>query len=361
MKLYEYEAKNLFRYYNIPVPESFLIYKDDNLDLVDIDKEVVLKAQVLVGGRGKAGGILFAKNKKEFIEKAKELFNKEIKGEKVEKILVEEKLKIKKEYYVSITIDRDAKKPVLIFSTEGGVDIEEVAKKNPEKIIKYHIDVLKPFLPYKIRWILDGKIPSEELAIANIIYNLYQLFKEKDATLVEINPLVITEDNKIYAADAVVILDDDAHYRQNFEAFEESNKEKLPFAYVELDGDITVIGNGAGLTLASMDIIKNLGREPACFLDIGGGADTETVKLALKKVLSNKKVKGVFINILAGITKCDEVAKGIVEILKEHPNVKFSVRMMGTNEELGRKILEENNIYYETSMEEAAKKLIENL
>lgn len=364
MKLHEYEAKNIFKEYGIPVPESFLICKGDDLNSIEIDKEVVLKAQVLVGGRGKAGGILFASNKEEFIKKAEELFNKEIKGEKVEKILVEEKLPIEKEYYVSIIVDRDAKKPLIIFSTEGGVDIEEVAEKHPEKIIKHHVDVKKPFLPYVARWIVkEAKLPSNEIGkVADIIYKLYKIFKELDATMVEINPLVITKDGNVYAADAVLHLDDDAAFRHKYEIFEEYKaKEKLPFAYVELDGDVAVIGNGAGLTLASMDIINNLGRKPACFLDIGGGADAETVKLALKKVLENKNVKGIFINILGGITRCDEVAKGIVEVLKEHPNIKFAVRMMGTNEDIGRKILEEHGIPYETSMEEAGKKLIESL
>ncbi|WP_456373310.1 ADP-forming succinate--CoA ligase subunit beta [Methanocaldococcus sp.] len=364
MKLHEYEAKKIFKEYGIPVPESFLINKGDDLNSINVDKEVVLKAQVLVGGRGKVGGILFASNKEEFIKKANELFNKEVKGEKVEKILVEEKLPIEKEYYVSIIIDRDAKKPLIIFSTKGGVDIEEVAEREPEKIIKYHIDIKKPFLPYIARWIVkDAKLPSNEIGkVADVIYKLYKIFKDLDATMVEINPLVITKDGNVYAADAVLHLDDDAAFRHNYEMFEEyKNKEKLPFAYVELDGDVAVIGNGAGLTLASMDIINNLGRKPACFLDIGGGADTETVKLALKKVLENKNVKGIFINILGGITRCDEVAKGIIEVLKEHPNIKFAVRMMGTNEEIGKKILEEHGIPYETSMEEAGKKLIEML
>ncbi|WP_423792134.1 succinate-CoA ligase subunit beta [Methanocaldococcus indicus] len=350
MKLHEYEAKKIFKEYGIPVPESFLIKKWDIPK--EVDKDVVLKAQVLVGGRGKAGGIIFA-NKENFKEKLDELFKKEIKGEKVEKILVEEKLPIKEEYYLSITIDRAKKKPVIIFSTEGGVDIEDVPD---EKIIKYYVDVTKPFLPYMCREIVnEAKV---DFRIADIIYKLYKIFKDYDATLVEINPLVITEDNKIYAADAVILLDDDAAFRQNYEIFEDY-KEKLPFSYVELDGDIAVIGNGAGLTLASMDIIHNLGLKPACFLDIGGGADEERVKLALKKVLENKNVKGIFINILGGITKCDEVAKGIVDVLKEYPNIKFSVRLMGTNEEEGKKILEENGIIYEVSMEEAGKRLLE--
>ncbi|ADG13050.1 succinyl-CoA synthetase, beta subunit [Methanocaldococcus infernus ME] len=358
MKLHEYEAKKIFKKYGIDVPKSFLIKKGDDVELKEFD-EAVLKAQVLVGGRGKAGGILFT-NKENFKEKVEELFNKEIKGEKVDKILVEEKLRIKKEYYLSITIDRNEKKPVIIFSSEGGVDIEEIAEKHPEKIIKYYVDIKKPFLPYIGREI--AKKAGVEIKVGDIIYKVYKIFKELDATLVEINPLVITEDNKIYAADAVIHLDDDSYFRQDFSEFEEyKNKENLPFAYVELDGDVAVIGNGAGLTLASMDTIYDFGLKPACFLDIGGGADEETTKLALKKVLENKKVKGIFINVLGGITRCDEVAKAIVEILKDNPNIKFSVRLTGTNEELGRKILEEANIPYSTSMYEAGKRLAESL
>ncbi|WP_456472018.1 ADP-forming succinate--CoA ligase subunit beta, partial [Methanocaldococcus sp.] len=338
MKLHEYEAKKIFKEYGIKVPESFLISKEDLDKLNNVEKEVVLKAQVLVGGRGKAGGIIFA-NKEDVKEKAKELFNKEIKGEKVEKILIEEKIPIEKEYYLSITIDRNEKKPVIIFSTEGGVEIEEIARERPEKIIKRYVDIKKPFLPYMGREI--AKEAGVDIKIGDIIYKIYKIFKDLDTLLVEINPLVITKDNEIVAADAVIQLDDDAHFRQNFEEFEEyKNKENLPFSYVELDGDVAVIGNGAGLTLASMDIINSFGLKPACFLDIGGGADAETTKLALKKVLENKKVKAIFINILGGITRCDEVAKAIVEVLKDNPNIKFSVRLTGTNEEEGRKILE---------------------
>ncbi|WP_292460613.1 ADP-forming succinate--CoA ligase subunit beta [Methanothermococcus sp.] len=357
MKLHEYEAKEIFKKYKIPVPEGFIT----STEIEKLNKPVVIKAQVLVGGRGKAGGILFADTVDEANEKIKELLNKDIKGEKVEKVLVEEKIPIEKEYYLGITIDRAERKPVIMFSTEGGVEIEEVAKTNPEKIIKYHVNPQSEFLPYIARNILkDADIPSKEIPkVADIMYKLYNVFKDMDGMLVEINPVVITEDGRALAADAVLNVDDDAYYRHDYTQFEEfSKKDKLEFAYVELDGDIGVIGNGAGLTLASMDMVKEYGGNPACFLDIGGGANEETVKKALEKVLE-RDVKGIFINVLAGITRCDEVAKGIVEVLKKHPNVKFAVRMMGTNEEEGRKILTENGIPFERSMEGAAKKLME--
>lgn len=360
MKLQEYEAKKIFNKYGIKTPKSFLVDKNNYKEMAT-DEDVVLKSQVLVGGRGKAGGILFSSSKEEFIEKCEELFNKEIKGEKVNKILVEEKLPIKKEYYLGITIDRGEKKPVIIFSTEGGVDIEEVAKNSPEKIIKYYVNPLNNVLPYIGRTIAkDGDVPSEEIPkIGDVVYKLYKIFKDMDGILCEINPLVITENGDIYAADAVLNVDDDAYFRHNYSEFEDYCENSESFNYVELDGDIGIVGNGAGLTLATMDIIKEYGGEPACFLDIGGGADKDTVIKALYKILNRGKIKGIFINILGGITKCDEVANGIVEVFKKYPNVKFTVRLMGTNEEEGQKILKENGISFEKSMEEGAKKLME--
>jgi len=360
MKLHEYEAKEIFKEYGIPVPKGFITSEK----VKEIDGPVVIKAQVLVGGRGKAGGVLFADTLEEANKKIQKLLNSSIKGEKVEKVLVEEKLPIKKEYYLSVVIDREEKKPLILFSTEGGVDIEEVAQKNPEKILRYYVDPQGEFLPYMIRGTLKnlGLSSQETPKVADVIYRVYKIFEEKDATLVEINPLVITEDGKVVAADGVIHLDDDAYFRQDYSRFEEYRKRKnLPFAYVELEGDIGVIGNGAGLTLASMDIIKEYGGNPACFLDIGGGASEDIVKKALEKVLEREDIRGVFINIMAGITRCDEVARGIVDVLKKHPNVKLSVRMTGTNEEEGRKILIENGISIEDSMEEAARKLIEML
>ncbi|HID47523.1 MAG TPA: ADP-forming succinate--CoA ligase subunit beta [Methanothermococcus okinawensis] len=360
MKLHEYEAKEIFKEYGIDVPKGFVTSNK----IEKIEGPVVIKAQVLVGGRGKAGGVVFAHTVEEANRKIEKLLNSSIKGEKVEKVLVEEKLPVKKEYYLAIVVDRVEKKPLILFSTEGGVDIEEVARRNPEKIVKYYVDPLREFLPYMARVMLkDHGLPSQEIVkIADVIYKMYKLFREMDATLVEINPLVVTEDGRVVAADGVIHLDEDAYFRQDYTRFEEYRKrENLPFAYVELDGDIGVIGNGAGLTLASMDIIKEYGGNPACFLDIGGGASEDVVKKALEKVLERENIRGVFINIMAGITRCDEVARGIVEVLKNHPDVKVSVRMMGTREEEGRKILRENGIPLEDSIEKAAKKLIEML
>ena len=360
MKLHEYEAKKLFEENGIPVPKGVVTSKT----LKKFKGPVVIKAQVLVGGRGKAGGILFADTLKEANQNIKKLIGKKIKGEVVNSVLIEQKLNIKDEYYVGITIDRSEKKPVVMFSTEGGVDIEEVAKNNPEKIVKIHVNPLKEFLPYMARNLLkDVNIPSNKIPkIADIIYKLYNIFVKMDGTLVEINPLVITKDKKIYAADGVLNLDGDSKYRHDFSKFESSsNEENTPFSYVELDGDIAVIGNGAGLTLASMDIVKDYGHEPACFLDIGGGSDKETIEKALELALEKEDVKGVFINILGGITRCDEVAMAIVKAYYEHPEIKFSVRLMGTNEEEGKNILIKNGIPFESSMENAVKKLMDML
>ncbi|MBP2142887.1 succinyl-CoA synthetase beta subunit [Methanococcus voltae] len=358
MKLHEYEAKAIFKSYGIPVPNS----KVTDKKIENIDNPVVVKAQVLVGGRGKAGGILFANNTQEANEKIEELLNKDIKGETVEKVLLEDMINIEKEYYVGIVIDRNNKQAVVMFSTEGGVDIEQVAEKSPEKIIKYYVDFDKEFQPYMARnMLIRAGIPSKEISkIATIISKLYKAFEDMDGSLIEINPLVVTKEETIIAADAVFNLDDDSYYKHDFAKFEEySKQEKSEFAYVDLDGDIAVIGNGAGLTLASMDIVKNSGGEPSCFLDVGGGSNSETVQKALRRALSKEGIKGVFINILGGITRCDEVSKGIVEVYKDYPNVKFAVRLMGTNEEEGRRILNENGISFETTMDNAAKKLME--
>lgn len=356
MKLHEYEAKKIFKECGIPIPNGMVT----TTKICNIENPVVIKAQVLVGGRGKAGGILFADTVEEANEKIKSLIGSEVKGELVEKVLIEEKIKIAKEYYVGVVVDRNEKNNVVIFSTEGGVDIEEIAKNSPEKIIKYPVEAGQEFLPYMARnMVKQAGLPTEEVSkVADVIYKVYTAFKKMDGILAEINPVVFTEDGKILAADAVLNVDDDAYFKHNYDEFEEFNKqEKSEFAYVELDGEIAVIGNGAGLTLASMDIVTEFGGKPACFLDIGGGATRETVKKALLKATSRSSVKGAFINILGGITRCDEVSKGIVEVLNEKPDLKFAVRMMGTNEEEGRKILSENGVSYENSMEGAAKAL----
>lgn len=362
MNIHEYMAKNIFRTCNIKVPESYLArspeeaYERAQL----IGKPVVVKSQVLSGGRGKAGGILFADTPEEAKEKTAELFTKTIKEEKVTKVLIEEKVEDPiSEYYITIILDRDAKKPLIMASTAGGMDIEQVAKESPEKIVKKYIEPLEEFMPYQARNIAFemGVDTTEISAIGNIIWKLYQAYQEYDATVAEINPLIKTKTGFI-AADAKMAIDDDSVFRHSKlkEMDEYKNSE---FAYVPLDGNIAVIGNGAGLTLTGMDLIKHYGAKPATFLDVGGGASEENITKAINLVLKNEQVKVIFLNVLGGITRADDVANAVVNVSKEAGHkVPIVIRLTGTNEEEGQKILKENNIPFETSMEKAAQKAV---
>lgn len=358
MKFREYEAKQFFREAGIPVPNSVLITKVEEAKtaLKNVAEKVVLKAQVDVGGRGKAGGILPASE--ETVEAtAKELFGKLIKGLAVEKILVEEALSIQHEYYISITIDRSRKRPVILFSEEGGVEIETLAKERPEALKRVYVDPSFTTLPDFVVRNVIGTAPKE---IGAVLKRLYQVFVEKDAILVEINPLVMTEKG-IIAADGKVIIDDNALTRQGISenrdlTEREKEAEKHGFSYVELDGNIGVIGNGAGLTMATLDIIAHYQGKAANFLDVGGGADAERVCHAVKLVASMPGVKVIVVNLLGGITRCDEVAKGI--IAADVPQ-KIIVRMAGTNEAEGRVLLESRNYTMLTTMDEAIRAAVE--
>jgi succinyl-CoA synthetase beta subunit len=362
LKFYEHSAKDLFKAGGIPVPQGILSKTPDEAEKAawKIEKPVALKSQVLVGGRGKAGGIKFANSPEEANKVAAELFQIKIKDETVGKILVEEKINIIKEFYLSVVMDRTNKKPLIMASAEGGVDIEELARDNPEKIVKYHVNPLDQFLPYQARDVARkmgveaGLIPN----IGSIIWRLFTIFKKYDATLAEINPLVLT-DKGIIAADAKLDIDDDAIYRhRELTELEEFRKDE--FAYVKLSGDIAVIGNGAGLTLSSMDMLKLYGGEPAVFLDIGGGASEENIKRALDMVISDPDVKVVFLNVLGGITRADDVARGIVKALDtSERKVQLVIRLTGTNEDEGQRILKEAGVSFETSMERAARKAVE--
>lgn len=362
MKFYEYDAKKIFKKGGIKVPEGYPASSPNEVTEImsKFDKSVVLKSQVLTGGRGKAGGIKFANTPIKAYELSEELFGKEIRGEKVEFLLVEEKIKIFQEFYLSVSIDRSAKKPVIIASGEGGMDIEILAQTQPEKIIKCYVDPNEEFFQYQSREIARRMGVKTELVpiIGNVIWKLYNLFYKYDAHLAEINPLVYTNEG-ILAADAKLEIEDDAFFRHK-ELMEMYNYKNKDFAFVKLDGDIAVIGNGAGLTLTGMDMIKLYGGEPATFLDIGGGADEYRIRRALKKVLDYDKVKVIFFNVLGGITRADEVAKGVINSLKlSKKNVPIVIRLTGTNEEEGQRLLEENDIVYETSMESAAKHAVE--
>lgn len=366
MKLYEYEAKKLFSRKNIPVPKGFLCSNVSEVydASTTIGKPVVIKAQVLVSGRGKAGGVVRAETPEEARIKADIVFRRKIGGFSVEKVLVEEAVDYRRELYLGITFSRSLKKPIVIGSSEGGVDIELIAKKYPWKIVERVIDPLLGIRRY------DAMIISKKMGLqgetrrklVDTLMKLYELFVEYDCELIEINPLALTEDNNLIALDARIILDDNSLYRHpefaSRRTLELSETERiaggLGFAYVELDGDIGIIGNGAGLTMATMDLVFYYGGKPADFLDVGGGAKADVIERAVSLLLSRENVKVVLVNVLGGITRCDEVARGIVSALKKGPAKPIAVRLMGTNEEEGRKILLENDIKYFESMDEAA-------
>lgn len=362
MKLYEYNAKAVFKNEGIAVPEGYMAKTSTEAQKIaeDMNRPVAIKSQVLVGGRGKAGGIKFADTPQETFKSAEKLLSDHIKGEEVKYVLIEEKANIRKEFYVSVAVDRANKKPLIMASAEGGVDIEELAENSPEKIIKYHFDPQEDFLPYEGREIARKMGVGSSLisSVGGIIWKLVQVFKKYDANLAEINPLIVTEEGVI-AADAKLDLDDDSIFRHR-EMMELVEYESEEFAFVKLDGDIAVIGNGAGLTLTGMDMIKLNGGEPATFLDIGGGASAEVIKKALDLVIDYDPVKVIFLNVLGGITRADDVARGIIKALEQSKRkVPLVIRLTGTNEEEGQKLLSEAGVSFETSMENAAKKAVE--
>jgi succinyl-CoA synthetase beta subunit len=352
---------NIFSRYGIPTLPFYLIRKPE--EIREVEKPIVLKAQVLVGGRGKAGGIRFANNRKEAIKEAQKIFNMQIKGLEIKEVLVRQDAKIWKEYYLGYTIDREKGCLTLIGSAEGGIDIEEVAKKHPEKIVKLGIDPFLGLQSYQARELASfiGLKGEAMLNFASIACKLYRIVKDLDAELCEINPLALTPDGFL-TLDAKLSIDDNSlfRHREYKQAIEEKAIEQKAreygLSYVGLDGSIGVIGCGAGLVMASIDTVKLFGGEPANFLDIGGGANAELMKRALEVISMEKGIKSVFINIFGGITRCDEIAQGIVQA---KPKVPLSIRMMGTHEVMGKRILEENGYYVFDSMEEAAKKSIE--
>jgi succinyl-CoA synthetase beta subunit len=355
MNLIEGHGKQVFKEFGIPVPQGGLAGSPEEAVKVaeSIGRPVVIKAQVKTGGRGKAGGVKFAEGPDDARKVAAEILGMSIKGLKVESVLVEEQLTIKGEIYAGITVDRGAGRPVVMVSPAGGVDIEEVAKETPNRIYKRDIDPFIGMQPYMAREFAArlGLAGEEFKAFTGILLKLYRVFTERDATLAEINPLVVAEEG-VFAADAKLVIDDDALYRQTFE-----KKEKgLP--YVELEGNIGCIVNGAGLAMSTMDTLKHLGGEPANFLDIGGGASSEVMKKALEQVAAHPSVKVIFINILGGITRCDEIARGILGAISDI-DTPVVVRFRGTNEEEGVAILKEEGFEVERDMIKAAEKAIE--
>jgi succinyl-CoA synthetase beta subunit len=358
MKLLEYEAKQLFSEEGIRVPKGILVGKHEEI-LLHMDAmpaKVAVKAQVDVGGRGKAGGVLMA-DRDTVIETARKLFNTTIKGLPVQRILIEERLEIRHEYYVSITIDRTKKQPVILFAETGGIDIEETAKTDKKAIRSISFCPLLADVPGFLLRELCGDAPVEIQATVN---RLYHVFCHKDALLAEINPLVTTPAG-VYAADAKLIIDDNSLARQgivlNRDLTErEREAEKHGFSYVELQGNIGVIGNGAGLTMATLDLIEYYGGRAADFLDVGGGADSERVMHAVRLVSGVPTVKVIVVNLLGGITRCDEVARGIIASGVPEPVI---VRIAGTNAEEGRKLLAEKGYEMLDTMDLVVKKAVE--
>ena len=374
MKFFEYEAKNILAKYGVPVPKGGLATTPQQAEEIasKIKAPYVIKAQILVAGRGKAGGILFAETTQEVREKAENLLDSEIKGITVKSVWIEEKLSIKRELYFGVTVDRFQKAYVAIASSAGGMDIEEIAEKMPEKLVKFTINPIEGFRSYHANYMAKklGYEGKHMLQLASIFTRLYRAAMDYDAELMEMNPLVETVDGQFVAADARLIMDDNALFRHpdyasrlaeegEFSPEEIAAREK-GLAYVKLDGDIGIIGNGAGLVMATLDAVQLHGGRPANFLDVGGGAPADRIAAALDIVLSNPNVKVVFINILGGITRCDEVAKGIIEARNRLGFTKpMVIRLVGTNEQEGKRILLEAGIHVLDSMEEAARKAVE--
>jgi succinyl-CoA synthetase beta subunit len=362
MKLYEYAAKEVFSEYKIPIPEGSLVYNTAQAgEAARKMEDVILKAQVLTGGRGKAGGIARAKNPKEVTSNAERILGMSIKGYPVKKLLVEEYREPTKEMYLGITIDRKAKCPVIMTCPEGGIDIEEIARSSPENIFRMHIHPLAGIHDYQARNLANSLDADRASEIADIIKKLYRVFIDNDCQLAEINPLADTKDG-IFALDAKMVIDDNALFRQDFQEEETGSLDEIAkkngMSYVDLEGDIGCIVNGAGLAMATLDMIANYGGKPANFMDVRAGANEEQVKTALGIITSKKNIKAIIINIFGGLTKCDEVAKGIIDMIPEI-RVPLVVRLAGTNEGQGRAMLEEYGVALANSTEEASKRVVD--
>jgi succinyl-CoA synthetase beta subunit len=377
MDLYEYQGKELFRRFGIPVSEGRLAETPDEAHAAakEIGGPVVVKAQVLVGGRGKAGGIKLADDPDDARAKAEQILGLDIRGHVVRRLWIESASDIAKEYYLSLTFDRGEKRPLFMFTTEGGVEIEQVAAENPDALVRLHTDPLEGFQPWVARRLVYGAgvtDPGEQKQIAAIVEKLYRCFVETDAMLAEINPLIVTPDGEVRALDSKFTVDDNALFRHPDVAemrdvsaadpLETFAREK-GVTYVKLDGDVGILGNGAGLSMSTVDVVAHVGGRPANFCDLGGGGDAEGVVDALEVISRDPEVKSIFFNIFGGITRCDEVARGIltaVDRMKlEYPIV---VRLDGTNAEEGRRILAEaghDNIHPEATMLDGARRAVE--
>jgi len=373
MNLHEYQGKELFARFGLPVlPGQVATTPEEARDVAaSIGGTVVIKAQVQVGGRGKAGGVKLAHSPEEAFEKARDILALTIKGLPVRRVLVAQAADIARELYLAIVLDRAAKQPLMMLSGEGGVEIEEVARTAPDKIIRRHLP-MSGIRSWEARAIMKPLFPDPRQAAqaAEILTRLWRVYWEADCSLAEINPLAVTPEGRVIALDAKVILDDNAEFRhRDWEAWREGADESAAarlarekgLSYVKLDGDIGCIVNGAGLAMATMDLIKHYGGEPANFLDIGGSSNPDKVTAALRIITTDSaRVRGILFNIFGGITRCDDVARGIVQSLDASPlEVPLVIRLTGTNEELARKILAERGLSATTQMDEAVRMVIE--
>ena len=377
MDLYEYQGKELFRRFGIPTSEGRVASTPEQACAAaeELGGRVVVKAQVLTGGRGKAGGIKLADGPEDAEAKANEILGLDINGHLVRKLWIEQASEIAKEYYLSVTFDRGEKKSLLMLTTEGGVEIEQVAEESPDKLARLHVDPLEGFQPYQARRLIyEAGIDdaSEQKQVLELVGRLYECFVSTDAMLCEINPLIVTPEGLVRALDSKFTVDDNALYKHpEIEAMrdpeavppEERSAREKGVTYVKLDGEVGILGNGAGLVMSTLDVIALVGGRPANFCDLGGGGDAQGVVDALEVITADPQVRSIFFNIFGGITRCDEVARGILQALDrmriEHPIV---VRLDGTNAEEGRELLGEagpENLHVEPTMLEGAKRAVE--
>ena len=375
MDLLEYQGKQLFGRHGLEVSDGRAVTTvEEAVAAADaIGYPVVVKAQVLIGGRGKAGGIKLAGSSEEAREHAEAILGMDIRGHTVRTLWIEHASDIATEYYASILLDRSAKKPMVMFSVEGGVDIEQVAEETPEKVIKEHVDPIAGLSREQALGIAERGGVDDDVreGVADALVALYDVWLSEDASLTEINPLIVTPDRRVKALDAKVTLDDNALFRhpENAELGDDANADPIELKarqedviYVKLDGDIGILGNGAGLVMSTLDVVAQYGGKPANFLDAGGGSDAEKIKQAVSLILSNENVKAVLFNIFGGITRCDEVARGLVAAFGDlKPTVPFVVRLDGTNDVEGRRILEEaalENVHAAKTMDGAAEQVV---
>jgi succinyl-CoA synthetase beta subunit len=376
MDLLEYQGKQLFARHGVPVPSGkpARTVEEAVAAAEEIGYPCVVKAQVQIGGRGKAGGIKVAQNREEAEEHAKAILGMDIRGLTVHEVWIEGASEIASEYYASVIFDRSAKAPLIMLSTKGGMDIEAVAEETPEAIARLHVDPLLGFQDFHGRRLayeaaVDGDVVRP---VGAMLAKLYSTFIAEEATLVEVNPMIVTPNRQVVALDAKVTLDDNALFRhpENAELRDLSNEDpqermakERGLTYVKLDGDIGILGNGAGLVMSTLDVVAQAGGAPANFLDAGGGSKAEAITSAVEVILSNPKVKAVLFNIFGGITRCDEVARGLIEAFAQiNPTVPFVVRLDGTNDAEGRALLAEAklpNVYEESTMDGAAAKVVE--